>query len=107
MGINLFSSRSDASGVLNAVAHSKVTVGIGASVVLKAANPARRALVLLNQSANPVYVNLGTAGVVATGYRLAQNEQLVLSRETGLLYLGAVNAISTGGNADVSVIEGT
>jgi len=86
--------------------HTAVTVGNTTTAVI-AANAARKYLLLVNDSDEAIYVNLGGAAVANTGVRInANGGSLELSVQHANLYAGAVNAICASGSKKLLVTEG-
>jgi hypothetical protein len=86
--------------------HTAPTAGVATGAVI-GANANRRYLLIINDSANVIYLNLGAAGVLNTGIRLnANGGSLELSLAGGNNYLGAINSITTQAGQVLLVTEG-
>ena len=70
-----------------------------------AANPGRHDAVFVNDSNQPIYLARGNAAVMNAGIRLnANGGNYEIHRDN--LFLGAINAIATGGDKNLTVSEG-
>lgn len=87
--------------------HTEAAVATSTTVVI-AANPARKYLLLVNDSDAVVYIRLGEAAVLNEGIRLnAAGGSYEMSFKNGDLFTGAVNGIHGGaGTKDILVTEG-
>lgn len=77
---------------------SSATVGTGSTLVL-ASSTARLYAVIVNDSADPVYLAIGNAAVSGKGIRLNANGGSY-EMDSLNLFTGAVNAISGGSGGD-------
>jgi len=73
-----------------------------------AANASRRYVLLINDTATVIYVELGAAAVVNEGIRLnANGGRYAMAPALGNLYLGAIHGIHGGaGNQVLLILEG-
>jgi hypothetical protein len=76
------------------------TVGV-ASAQLVASFPSRTSLTIVNDSANTIYLGLGTAAVVGSGIRLNANG----GSWTTTAWTGAVNAIATAASSNATIVD--
>ena len=77
--------------------HTVITVA-ATSTEVRAANTARRYLLLVNDSDEVIYVALGTAAALNSGIRInASGGSFELARGAGVQYLGAIYAICASG----------
>ena len=103
--------RTDSSGRLftlgtpvAAATNAAVSVAITSTAVI-AANAARTFATFVNDSANVIYICLGTPAVANAGIRLnANGGSFEINRDN--LYTGAVTAIAVGGASNLVVTEG-
>ena len=73
-----------------------------------AANANRRYLLLVNTSANNMYLAFGTTAVSGSGiFLLANGGSYEMSESAGNLYTGAIRAIAAGAGSNLSIQEGT
>ena len=76
------------------------------TTVVLAANPNRADAVFVNDSNQPIYLARGNAAVMNAGIRLnAGGGSYEINRDN--LFLGAINAIATGGDKNLTVSEGS
>ena len=86
--------------------HTAVSVLVTNTAVI-AANPNRRCLLLINDSANIIYLMLGGTAVANQGIRLnAAGGNYEMSPRLGNLYRGAINAIALTGTSVLLVTDG-
>ena len=77
-----------------------------ATTVVLVANPNRADAVFVNDSNQPIYLARGNAAVMNAGIRLnASGGSYEINRDN--LFLGAINAIATGGDKNLTVSEGS
>ena len=89
---------------VNTVTDTTVLVQIVTTQIL-AANPSRADAVFVNDSNQPIYLARGNAAVMNAGIRLnANGGSYEIHRDN--LFLGAINAIATGGDKNLTVSEG-
>lgn len=89
---------------VEAVADTAVLVQVATTVVL-AANPRRADAVFVNDSNTEIYLARGNDAVMNAGIRLnANGGSYEINRNN--LFLGAINAIATGGDKNLTVSEG-
>ena len=89
---------------INTVTDTKVAVETSTTVVL-AANLGRKDAVFVNDSNQPIYLARGNDAVMNQGIRLnASGGSYEINRDN--LFLGAINAIATGGAKNLTVSEG-
>jgi len=89
---------------VNNVTDTAVLVQAVTTVVL-AANRARHEAVFVNDSNQPIYLARGNDAVMNAGIRLnASGGSYEINRDN--LFLGAINAIATGGDKNLTVSEG-
>ena len=89
---------------INNVTDAKVAVDTATTVVL-AANPGRKDAVFVNDSNQPIYLARGNDAVLNQGIRLnSGGGSYEINRDN--LFLGAINAIATGGDKNLTVSEG-
>ena len=89
---------------VNTVIDTKVAAETSTTVVL-AANPGRKDAVFVNDSNQPIYLARGNDAVMNQGIRLnASGGSYEINRDN--LFLGAINAIATGGAKNLTVSEG-
>ena len=89
---------------INSVIDTKVAVDTATTVVL-AANPGRKDAVFVNDSNQPIYLARGNDAVLNQGIRLnSGGGSYEINRDN--LFLGAINAIATGGDKNLTVSEG-
>ena len=75
------------------------------STPVLAANPQRADAVFVNDSNQPIYLARDNAAVLNAGIRLnAGGGSYEINRDN--LFLGAINAIATGGDKNLTVSEG-
>ena len=93
-----------------AAAGTNKTVGVGvAAVEILAANPARRGVIVVNNTAVDCYVGFvaglvsGAAAALTGGSLLGAGGSMSLSYQDG--YLGPIYAITDAGNTVVAVLE--
>ncbi|WP_269850684.1 hypothetical protein [Methanosarcina horonobensis] len=85
--------------------HSKATIGTSSTTVI-AANANRKALIIINDGTESMYIKLGASAVMAEGIRInANGGAYELSKELGNLYTGAINGICASGNMNVLVTQ--
>lgn len=76
------------------------------STLVLAANPKRADAVFVNDSNQPIYLARGNVAVMNEGIRInASGGSYEITREN--LFLGAINAIATGGDKNLTVSEGS
>lgn len=96
---------SDTTGVYTTPAHTQVAVGVASTSVL-AANANRKYALIVNDSANVIYLMLG-ADADVTGIRLnPAGGSYEISAKQGNLYRGAINAICLVAAQNLNVVEG-
>ena len=89
---------------VNSATSTAVTVGNTSTSVL-AANPDRKAVVLVNDSDTDIYVELSASATINEGVRLnAGGGSFRMDLSTGI-YLGAISAIASAGSKNMTVIE--
>lgn len=87
------------------LAHNAVTVGTS-TVAAAAANENRTYLLLINDSANTIWVKFGAAAVANEGIRLnANGGSFEMSSENGNLDTRACNALAGAINSELLVTE--
>ncbi len=89
---------------IETVTDTTVTVGVATGVAL-ALNPARVNAVFVNDSDETIYLARGNAAVVGSGIRLNANGGSY-EIDSGNLFVGIINAIATGADANLTVSEG-
>jgi hypothetical protein len=89
---------------LNTPTNGSVSVGVGTTVV-RAANPERRYLLLVNDSTTDIYLALGAAAVLYKGIRINANGGWYEMLDGQNLYTGAVNAISAVAARNLTYVE--
>ncbi len=90
---------------LTASAPKNATVGTGSAQAL-AGNKNRQGLVLVNSSANTIYVAFDAPAVVGSGICLAPNGG-AYTMQPATLNRGAIFAIATGAGSNLSIQEFT
>ncbi|MVP00349.1 hypothetical protein [Paenibacillus lutrae] len=86
--------------------HTAVTVG-SSSTAINTGNSTRRYLLLVNDSDEVIYVNLGGTAALNTGLRINPNGgSYEMTAALGNVYQGVINAISSSGNKVLLVTEG-
>lgn len=97
----------DASGGYTTPTHSTLGVTTASQAAL-AANANRLYALLINDGDTTIYLKLGAAAVANQGIRLnANGGSYEMSRKTGNLYTGAINAIHGGtGTKTLTITEG-
>lgn len=89
---------------VEAASNTKVAIQMESTPVL-AANPRRADAVFVNDSNQVIYLARGEAAVMNEGIRLnANGGSYEINRNN--LFLGAINAIATGGDKNLTVSEG-
>jgi hypothetical protein len=91
-------------GVARAMAHTVGTAGIATSTAL-ASNANRKYALIVNDSANVVYIKLGATAALNTGIRLNANGGSYEINETNL-YTGIIDCISSVAAQTLLVTEG-
>ncbi len=89
---------------ITTVTDATVTVGVATGVAL-ALNVARANAVFVNDSDETIYLARGNDAVVGSGIRLNANGGSY-EIDSGNLFLGIINAIATGADANLTVSEG-
>jgi hypothetical protein len=87
------------------IAHSVATSGVASTTAL-AANASRKYALIVNDSANAIYIFLGATAVLNQGIRLNANGGSYEINETNL-YTGIITTITTVASQNVIVTEGT
>jgi len=83
-----------------------VVAGNTATAQVVAANSARTHLTIQNVSDTDVYLAEGTAAVSGQGFLLlAAGANIYVTGENGVIYMGAVNSITSAGSKALSVKE--
>lgn len=86
--------------------HTRTTFVTGnVSQIIAAANPARKWLMIVNQSGARFFIKFGSTAVVNQGIYVEDNS--TYSMPTNMLYLGAIHAIVGSNNRTIEIIEGT
>jgi hypothetical protein len=97
---------SDGTGIITTMTHTQPSIAAQTTAAL-AANPLRLYALIVNDSNETIYINLGAAAVLNQGIRLnASGGSYEMSKKFGNLYVGAINAISTSGSKVLVVTEG-
>lgn len=87
------------------IAHTVATSGVASSTAL-AANASRKYALIVNDSANTIYIFLGATAVLNQGIRLNANGGSYEINSTNL-YTGIITTITTVASQNVIVTEGT
>jgi len=91
-------------GVYTTPTHTAVSVGVASGAAL-AANANRLYALLVNDSDTTIYIKLGATAVANEGIRLnANGGSYEMSRKSGSLYTGAINAIHGGSGSKVLLV---
>lgn len=89
------------------IAHTTGSMSDTSAAAL-AANNARKYALIVNDGGVTVYLNLGGTAVASEGIRLnADGGSYEISRDSGNLFSGAINGITSSGTATVLVTEGS
>jgi len=93
-------------GAYTTPTHTNPNIAAATTVALEA-NANRLYALLINDSAETLYLKLGADAVLNQGIRLnANGGSYEMSRELGNLYVGAINGIGTSGTAALLVTWG-
>ena len=94
-------------GIINTPAHTAVTVGSSSTAVLSASETAAYRL-MVNDSDEVIYINLGGTAAANTGIRLnASGGSYEMSVAGGNWFNGAITAICASGSKKLLVTQGT
>lgn len=92
------------STALNESENGTVTVQDGVSTLALASNTARRLAIINNQGGASVFVSFGSDAVI-TDLEIADGQSFTLDFNDGHIFVGDVNAIASGADVDITVVE--